>query len=171
MKPLITAALAASIFLITASQIGAQGATAVGKALPAFSAKSLAGKPVTNASLKGKVVLIDFWATWCGPCKEMSPTMQALHTKYAKKGLIVVGANLEGGSAADQKAKATAYMKAHKYTYMGTYANEGLAEKLQVNGIPRFILVNKKGSIIGDWTGSNPDFMSVVSPLIEKALK
>src|SRR5262245_52067524 len=50
---------------------------------PAFSLVDLKGKPISNQSLRGGVVLIDFWATWCAPCRRSMPEMQALHTKYA----------------------------------------------------------------------------------------
>lgn len=168
----ITIAGLGCLGVIAAMQTGAQGgATMTGKALPTFSAKSLSGAKVSNATLKGKVVLLDFWATWCGPCVKMSPTMQKLHTKYNKKGLVVIGMNLEGGTEDSDKAKAMDYVKKHKYTYLNTIGNDGLASKLQVSGIPRFVLVDKKGKIIGDWTGSSDGFEKAVTPLIEKALK
>lgn len=161
-----------AIAVIAAMQTGAQGgATMVGKALPKFTSKNIKGGTVTNSSLKGKVVLMDFWATWCGPCVKMSPTMQKLHAKYGKKGLVVIGMNLEGGDEASDKSKSLAYVKKHKYTYLNTYGNDAIASKLGVQGIPRFVLADKKGKIIGDWTGSSDGFEAAVTPLIEKALK
>ena len=55
----------------------------------------LAGKKVDLAELKGKVVLVDFWASWCGPCKEEMPVLEALHEKYAEEGLVIVGVNID----------------------------------------------------------------------------
>ncbi|MBL8088079.1 MAG: TlpA family protein disulfide reductase [Chthonomonas sp.] len=117
--------------------------------LPAFSMKDLAGKTHTNKSLKGKVILLDFWATWCGPCKQASPMMQRLHTKYAKRGLVAIGANAFEKS--EDKSFAEGYRKEHKYTYTFTFGNSKLADSWGITGIPYFVLVDKKGVV--QWIG------------------
>lgn len=122
-----------------------------GKTAPAFSMKTTDGKTLNNANLKGKVVLLDFWATWCGPCKAASPTMQKLHKQYAAKGLVVVGVDvMEDGNA---KQLASAYKAEHKYTYTFTYDNDALANKWGVKGIPQFVLIDRKGVVKETWFG------------------
>ena len=113
-----------------------------GKKLPAFTMKDLSGKTVNNASLKGKVVIFDFWATWCGPCMKASPLMQSLHKKYGSKGLMVIGAKVQDdeGSAAD-------YAKKHGYTYKFTNGGDPLFNAFKVGGIPCFVFVDKKGVV------------------------
>jgi thiol-disulfide isomerase/thioredoxin len=63
----------------------------IGSRLPEFSVKDLRGKEVSSADLKGKVVLIDFWATWCQPCKKEMPGYQKLLDLYGKRGFAVIG--------------------------------------------------------------------------------
>gem|GEM_PF-1834408 len=125
-----------------------------GKPVPAFSVTSFAGKTVSNASLKGKPHIIDFWATWCGPCKAASPTMQAIHKKLAGKGLVVIGANM--GESPKSLIEAKKYPKEHGYTYTFTAKNDKLATALGISGIPCFLFVGKDGKIKAVRTGFNP---------------
>jgi thiol-disulfide isomerase/thioredoxin len=67
----------------------------IGSRLPNFSAKDLQGHEVSSADLRGKVVLIDFWATWCQPCKKEMPGYQKLLDRYGSRGFVVVGFKLD----------------------------------------------------------------------------
>ena len=67
---------------------------------PAFALNGLDGRPL---SLQGKVVLLDFWATWCVPCRKSMPELQALHWKYAERGFTVVGVSIDEGPATKVK--------------------------------------------------------------------
>ena len=145
-------------------------APAIGKTVPAFSMRDLAGKTHTDKTLRGRVVLIDFWATWCGPCKKAAPVMQALHTKYGKKGLTVIGANVEGIEG-DASKLVKDYRATHKYTYTFTVGNEDLGSKWKVEGIPTFILVDKKGVVRIIQTGTDPGWDKRMEKAIASALK
>ena len=87
---LLLSALAASVLIASAAR-----ALAPGDVPPAIDMPDLKGKKVDLASLKGKVVLVDFWASWCGPCKEEMPVLEALNEKFATQGLVIVGVSID----------------------------------------------------------------------------
>jgi thiol-disulfide isomerase/thioredoxin len=70
-------------------------ALAPGDVPPAIDIVDRAGKKVDLRELKGQVVLVDFWASWCGPCREEMPVLEQLHKKYAHRGLVIVGVNID----------------------------------------------------------------------------
>ena len=116
-----------------------------GDAAPDFRLAGLDGKEVTLASLKGKVVLLDFWATWCGPCKAAMPAMQKLHDDYAAAGKPVV---ILGVNTWERKADAAKdYMASKKFTYGCLLAGDELAAAYGIRGIPTLVVIGKDGRI------------------------
>ena len=89
MKTLLGGLAAALLIASTASALTS------GDDPPAIDMPDQAGKKVDLNELKGKVVLVDFWASWCGPCKQEMPVLEELHKKYAKEGLVIVGINID----------------------------------------------------------------------------
>jgi thiol-disulfide isomerase/thioredoxin len=81
--------------LISLVCVSLAGAAAVKGPAPNFTLKSLGGKNLKLSEMTGNVVLINFWASWCGPCREEMPLLNALHNKYAPLGFTVLGVNVE----------------------------------------------------------------------------
>jgi cytochrome c biogenesis protein CcmG, thiol:disulfide interchange protein DsbE len=162
----------ASIVLcsLTVVSLGRDVKELVGKPAPGFKMTDTRGKTITNASLKGKVVILDFWATWCPPCVAASPTMQKLHEKYAKQGLVVIGANL--GERNDPDGTPAKYAKEHKYTYIFTKKNDDYGRKIGILGIPVFMFIDRKGVVRRVETGfggpSPASFEATVKQLLAK---
>jgi peroxiredoxin len=71
------------------------GPAAVGQPAPDFTLSDLAGKPVSLADFRGKVVIVNFWATWCPPCRAEMPSMELLHRELADEGLVMLAINIE----------------------------------------------------------------------------
>jgi cytochrome c biogenesis protein CcmG/thiol:disulfide interchange protein DsbE len=155
---------------LSAGAIALAQAPVVGKPISAFSMRDLSGKTHTDKTLRGRVVLIDFWATWCGPCKKASPIMERLHKTYGKRGLTVIGANVEGIDG-DASKLVRDYRAKHKYTYTFTVGNEDLGSKWNVEGIPTFILIDKKGIVRQVQVGTGPSWDKNLENLIKASLK
>ena len=119
---------------------------------PAFALKDLSGAEVSTETLKGKVVLLDFWATWCAPCRKSMPELQALHDKYARRGFSVVGLSIdEGGSAKVKK-----YVASKKFSYPIAVDSEKSPtwDAFRVKAVPAAYLIDREGRIVAQWTGA-----------------
>jgi thiol-disulfide isomerase/thioredoxin len=107
----------------------------------------LAGKEVDLAKMTDKVVLVDFWATWCGPCVAEMPNVIAAYDKYKAKGFEVIGISLDEDKAAVEKFVADNKMTWSQYFDGKGWENE-LAQHFGISGIPATFLVGKGGKII-----------------------
>lgn len=107
----------------------------------------LDGTPFNQKSLAGKVVLVDFWATWCGPCVAEIPNVLEQYEKYRAKGFEVVGISLD-----EEKDKVDAFIAEHKIPWPIIYAGKGwqdpLAQFYGISGIPQLILIGRDGNVI-----------------------
>ena len=126
----------------------ARAALKVGAAFPDFTEKDLAGQPLSIANYKGKVVLLDFWATWCGPCRGELPNVLKTYDAHHKDGFEIIGVSLD-----QDKDKLLNFTKDQKMTWAQYFDGKGwqnkLAAKYGVNSIPATYLLDGKGVIIG----------------------
>ncbi len=124
-----------------------QGELAIGKSFPDFAEKDLAGDPLSVSGYKGKFVLVDFWATWCGPCVSELPNVLAAYKKYHDKGFEIVGISLD-----QDQAKLAAFLKNQGMTWAQFFDGNGwenkLALKYGIMSIPATFLLDKEGTII-----------------------
>ncbi|MEF3245614.1 MAG: TlpA family protein disulfide reductase [Caldisericaceae bacterium] len=135
---------------------------------PDFSWKDANGKVVKLSDLKGKVVLIDFWATWCGPCRMTIPHVEAIYEKYKGKGVEVLGVNLDQGNI----EKVQQFIKDYGMKYLIIAdPNSKVGSLYGVNSIPRFFIVDKNGRIAKVIVGYQDNLGDVISKEIDALLK
>ena len=129
--------------------LGAQGL----RAAPDFILKDLSQKKVKLTDFKGKVVILNFFATWCPPCRAEIPELIKLYRLNKEKGLVVLGVSLDMDLPPQGL---TTFVKDMKITYPVLMGTTDLAEKYQVNGVPTTILINREGKAHTRYDGLVP---------------
>jgi thiol-disulfide isomerase/thioredoxin len=115
----------------------------IGSRLPDFSVKDLQGREISSADLRGKVVLIDFWATWCQPCKKEMPGYQKLLDRYGSGGFVVVGFKLDTMKDVEDPVL---FARKIGVRYPLAVAGDDLKEKFGgIEGLPTTLIYDRKG--------------------------
>jgi thiol-disulfide isomerase/thioredoxin len=117
---------------------------------PDFSLPDLEGNTVKFSDFKGKVVLVDFWATWCGPCKMEIPHLVALHREYKDRGFEVIGIALDNGGAGVVEP----FARKNAISYSVVIGNREVATAFGgLTAIPTAFLIDRSGNIVQKYVG------------------
>lgn len=140
---------------------------------PSFGLLDLDGKKVNIADLKGKVVVVDFWATWCGPCKASFPAMQKMVTKYKDDNQVKFIFIDTWEKETNKEKNAAAYIASNKYTFHVLIDNDyEVVEQFKVEGIPAKFVIDKEGFIrfrSAGFDGSPDKLIAELTAMIELA--
>jgi thiol-disulfide isomerase/thioredoxin len=140
------------------------GLLPVGSPAPNWTLQTPEGRSVSLESLRGKVVVMDFWATWCTPCKRVMPDVQRLHERFKGRPVAVYGITVrESGDPAK-------YMKEKGYTYGLLLKGEQITRAYRVKAVPVFYVIGPDGKILFRKLGFDPDDEEKLVKVIEQAL-
>jgi peroxiredoxin len=124
-----------------------ENTVAVGRPAPDFTQNDTAGRPVSLSSFRGKYVLVDFWASWCGPCRQENPTVVAAYQKFHGKGFEIIGISLDQDEKSWKKAIRTDKLT---WTHVSDLKNwnNAVAKAYGVQGVPQNFLIDPQGKIV-----------------------
>ena len=136
-----------------------------GEALPNFTYE-VDGLERSSADVSGEVLYIDFWASWCLPCRQSFPWMAEMHQRYAAQGLVILSINLD-----QEKALAEAFLREFPVSFLVSYdTNADIAELLKVVGMPTALLVGRDGIVRQRHIGFRDDSKAAYEREIQAAL-
>jgi cytochrome c biogenesis protein CcmG, thiol:disulfide interchange protein DsbE len=168
---LLTIALALLLIpvfsMLPATDTQAAGSDNALKALPQMQLKDFSGKAIKQEQFGGKAYIIDFWATWCGPCIVEIPAFNRLQEKYSDKGLKVLGVTLASGEAKEVEPFVTRF----KMKYTVVMGDDDQLGDLNVMGFPTTFVVTKDWKIYKKYTGAGPKKSEEIEADIQKLLE
>ena len=145
-------------FVVIASLLGlfitpASASTLSGKA-PGFTLKSRSGQNLRLSDFRGQVVLLNFWASWCGPCRQEMPLLEGLHKRYSKLGFTVMGVNVD-----TDPTKANNYLRDITVTFPIVYdLTNAVSKTFNVNAMPTTVIIDRNGNMRFMHQGYQPGY-------------
>jgi len=146
--------------------VGLQAAPRIGQAAPSFKVTTLSGQQVSLEQYRGQVLVLDFFATWCQPCRLSIPHLVEMNKKYAKQGLRVLGISADEDGEGDVKA----FAGQNHITYPIALAGESTLADFGVRAVPVMFLIDKKGRVVEVFRGFTDEVARSTEQLIKKHL-
>jgi peroxiredoxin len=137
-----------------------------GDKAPAVKLVTTSGQPVTLANYKGYVLIMDFFATWCIPCKESIPHLNSLNRKYGKQGLQILGVSVDEGG--DREVKN--FIVERKISYPVAVSGEDLQTEYGLRSIPTIYVINKKGMVAEKFQGYSEQTGKAMEEAVKRLL-
>ena len=140
-----------------------------GDPAPAYAAATLAGDSVDLADLHGSAVMLNIWATWCLPCRDEMPGLQALHERFGAQGLRVIGVSIDARSADESVAT---FVQDFGVTFTILHdPTDRVTRTFRAVGVPSTFLIDRDGAIVRRWIGRFEPLAPETVDLVEPALR
>lgn len=165
-RPLAALVLSACLMLALALRSTSAWSVDPGQPAPEFSLSQADGKPLHLSALRGKVVYVDFWASWCAPCRRSFPWMNAMHDKYAANGLVVVGINVD-----QRKPDAEKFLAQVPAKFAIAFDTPGDSPKAYgIRAMPSSVLIDAHGRVVAVHAGFRDEDREQLEAKIRAAL-
>jgi peroxiredoxin len=138
-----------------------------GQPAPPLNLVTTSGQPITLANYKGYVLVLDFFATWCTPCREAIPHMNSLSRKYGKQGLQVLGMSVDDTG---DKVEVKSFISETKITYPVAITSEDLQADYGLRSVPTLFIISKKGIVAEKYQGYSDEVAKSMEAAIKKLL-
>ncbi len=133
-----------------------------------FTVRDLRGNPIKLSDWRGHPVIVDFWATWCLPCRREIPELNEIYRRYQNKGLKVLGVSLDAVKG-DGLSAVTPFVREFKVTYPIAMADDALAERLELEAVPTTLFLSRDGHVLARIEGAGRP--GELSAAVERLLK
>lgn len=143
------------------------GLLAAGTIAPDWKLRDAEGQERSLGDYRGKIVVLDFWATWCGPCIAAMPVMQAIHKKYEKEGVVVIGVSIKEEKGADPLG----FIKNKGFTYQLLLNGDPIVSAYKADALPTFYIIGKDRQIIYSKRGYSKLETDELGDVIDQYLK
>ncbi len=137
-----------------------------GQVAPPLQVTSTSGQRITNANYGGRVLLVQFFATWCTPCQESIPALVRLSKRYGKEGFQVLGLCIDETGERTVKP----FIAAKKITYPVALATDALQDSFGIRSVPTLFLINRKGQVVEKFMGMSDETVQALESAIKTAL-
>jgi len=156
----IILALCVSVFLLS-------GVHAAAEMAPNFTLKNRSGKNIKLSELRGQVVMINFWASWCGPCRQEMPILEKLYKKYKSLGFVILGVNVD-----EDRKQAESLLKQIPVSFPILFDTDNkISAKYNVTAMPSSYFVDRDGKLRSEHKGYLPEYEQLYKNEIKKLIR
>lgn len=167
-RPTWPLGLAMLTLLVACGESPRAGVPTAGEPAPAFAAPLLGGDTLALADLRGQTVVLNIWATWCPPCREEMPGLEALHQQYAGDGLQVVGVSIDSRAAATEVRR---FLDDNQISFTILHdADERVTRAFRTAGVPETFLIDREGRVVKRWIGKIDPQSEEIQTLVRETL-
>lgn len=136
-------------------------------AAPSFEFKTFEGQPIGLVELRGKPVVLNFWASWCGPCRDEAPVLEAVWEQYRTQGVVVVGVDY-----VDTELEAKKFMQEFKISYPnGPDVGTRVSQAYHITGVPETYFITRDGKLLDGVDADGRAYGNWIGPITDAALR